>query len=78
MVVPKRHIDLMSDLNEKEKVELIDVLAAYEEKGFNIYARESKSIVKSIPHQHTHLLRTQGEPTKFFVYLRRPYLLIRY
>ena len=77
MVVPKRHVDSISQLNRDEKHELIEVLADYQGRGFNMYGREKGNVIKSVPHQHTHLLKCDSKTAKFYLYLRKPYLLIR-
>lgn len=77
MVVPKRHIESIRELNQSERKELIDVLADYQDQGYNMYGREHGNVIKSVPHQHTHLIKCDTKTAKFFLYLRKPYMFIR-
>lgn len=77
MVVPKKHIESLRDLTNKEKVDTIDLIAAYEAKGYNVYAREKDNATKSVPHQHTHLIKTENKRASIVFYLRKPYFLFR-
>lgn len=76
MIIPKRHIENLSDLPNSDKVEFVDLIAKYENKGYNIYARSPHSIVKTIPHQHTHLIKPVGRAKKFLLMMKKPYLTI--
>ncbi|MDB5169175.1 MAG: hypothetical protein JWO41_531 [Candidatus Saccharibacteria bacterium] len=77
MVVPSRHIESLHDLTEDERAEVMAIIADYQEQGYNIYAREKDNSSKSVPHQHTHLIKTNNKRANFFLFLRKPYLLIR-
>jgi diadenosine tetraphosphate (Ap4A) HIT family hydrolase len=77
MIVPLKHIESLGDLSTPAKVDTIDLIAAYEAKGYNVYAREKDNAVKSVPHQHTHLIKTENKRAKFMLYLRKPYFLFR-
>lgn len=77
MVIPKQHIESISELKQNARQELIDTLADYQDRGYNMYGRESGNIIKSVPHQHTHLIKCDSRMAKFFVFLRRPYMFIR-
>lgn len=73
MVTPKNHTDSLSAMKPAQKVEYVDLIEKYELKGYNIYARAPASIIKSIKHQHTHLIKTSGRPKGFLFFLRKPY-----
>lgn len=77
IIVPTRHVESLHEYTHTERSELIDVIAKYQEQGYNIYARADINTLKSIPHQHTHLLKTSNKQAVLFVYLRKPYLLFR-
>lgn len=77
MVVPKRHVESIHELKPAERLDLIDLLADFQSKGYNMYAREQGNVIKSVPHQHTHLIKCDSKTAKLFVYLRRPYMFIR-
>ncbi len=74
MVVPKKHTDRLSELVDGAKAEFIDVTAPYEAEGYNLYARAPSSIIKTVVHQHTHLIKAAGPRRKFLIHTRKPYL----
>lgn len=75
MIVPKEHIESIALLGADASREFMSVLADYEAKGYAFYGRPMKSVSKSVPHQHTHLLKLGSKRKKFFVFLQKPYLL---
>lgn len=77
MVIPKRHILSIAELNDKERSEWVSLVADYESHGYNIYLREKENTTKSVPHQHTHLIKTSNKKASFYVYSRRPYLAFK-
>ena len=77
MVIPKRHVHTLSELNDKESLSIMKLIAKYEEQGYNVYARGAHNTQRSVHHQHTHLIKTEARPGRFMFYLRRPYLLIK-
>lgn len=76
MIVPTKHSDNLSSTTSAEKVEYVDLVSKYEKRGYNIYARAPQSKIKSIPHQHTHLIKTKGDHKKMFFLIYKPYLRI--
>lgn len=75
LVIPKRHAVSMAELSQAERLDIINIIAFYEAKGYNVYARGAMSPSKSVPHQHTHLIKTADRPAKAIVYVQRPLLL---
>lgn len=73
LVVPKRHVEMLSELDDSELLAVSKLTAKYEKKGFNIYAREPKNTMKSVPHQHSHLLKISNKKAKFGLYSKKPY-----
>lgn len=73
MVTPKKHTDSLSAMKSAQKVEYVDLIEEYEHMGYNIYARAPTSVIKSIQHQHTHLIKTAGRPRGFVFLMRKPY-----
>lgn len=73
MIVPKWHTDTLSGLSAEAAQEYVRLLSAYENEGYNLYARAPGSLMKSVVHQHTHLIRTQPSKIKMMVYVPRPY-----
>lgn len=74
LITPMLHTDSLTELTDKQKVEYVNLIESYESKGYNIYARAPASLIKSVIHQHTHLIKTQGRPKRFVLLLRKPYI----
>lgn len=77
MIIPKRHVTNLQELTKAERSDIIDLMAKYETKGYDIFARSPISKSRSVPHQHTHLLKTDGKPGRALLFLRKPYILWR-
>lgn len=75
MIVPKRHVDSLAHLNESEAREYIKLVGQYEQAGYSSYSRHPSSTIKSVVHQHTHLIRTSGLSKNFIFLLRRPFFI---
>ncbi len=67
LVAPKQHTDTLKDLTPLESQEFVRIITDYEDQGYNIYARAPGSNMKSIVHQHTHLIKTAGKLKKSVV-----------
>jgi diadenosine tetraphosphate (Ap4A) HIT family hydrolase len=76
MIVPREHISSLSALDDNAKLEYVNILQKYEKRGYNVYARAPQSIMKSIVHQHTHLIKPDGPVKKFVLTLRKPLIRI--
>lgn len=76
MITPKKHTDSLAGMKTNEKIEYIDLIEKYEKQGYNIYSRAPSSAIKSIIHQHTHLIKTEGKSKRFVFLLRKPYIRI--
>lgn len=68
MIVPKRHIKSVREFSQPEKLEFLDLMIKYENDGYNVYTREKDSVMKSIIHQHTHLISAEKTALRF-IYL---------
>lgn len=75
MIVPKQHINSLSKLSADAAQDYLKLIGKYEKKSYSQYSRAPSSVVKSIPHQHTHLIKPQGGPKKFVFQLRRPFYI---
>ena len=75
MVVPRRHVEGIYQLNKTERAELMDVIAEYEEQGYSVYARAPENKQKSVAHQHTYLIKTHGKPKNMLFTSVKPYIL---
>ena len=78
MIVPKQHTDTLSSLSQAAATEYISLVGKYEAAGYNLYARAPSSTVKSVVHQHTHLLRLDGKQRCFIALLRKPYFRLSF
>ncbi len=78
LVIPRRHAKTLAELSKAERQAVIDVCAEYEAKGYGIYARGNGSVLRSVTHQHTHLIKTTNKMPRLTIYLRRPYWLIKW
>ena len=72
MVLPKRHIDNIASFSAAEGTEFLKLISRYEKQGYNIYARAPASVIKSVAHQHTHLIKTKGAAKKLIFLIRLP------
>jgi diadenosine tetraphosphate (Ap4A) HIT family hydrolase len=72
MVVPIRHIESVSKFTKEEAARYHEITAKYESKGYDAYARGLSSTMKSVLHQHTHLIKTDGKKIKGLVYVEEP------
>lgn len=76
MIIPKRHVSSLRELTAEERSDIMELYGEYEAQDFNIYARPSASVQRTIPlHQHTHLIKTGSDQARGALYLAKPYLL---
>lgn len=74
MILPKRHITTKSDFTDEEKAEFMDIITDYEGKGYNLYSRGHNSHMKSVLHQHSHLIKLQDNSrVNYFFFNQNPY-----
>lgn len=60
LIVPKQHTDSLKDLSFEASKEYVELISGYEHDGYNIYARTPGSKMKSVKHQHTHLIKIKS------------------
>ena len=75
MIVPIKHTVSFAEMSNEEKIEYLSFVEDYEKLGYDIYARAPQSIVKSVLHQHTHLIKPSGKGKNIAILIRKPYLL---
>jgi ATP adenylyltransferase len=75
MIVPRKHTESLYALSDAALAEYGKLLGRYEADGFSIYARAQTVITKSVPHQHTHLIRLNDKQKRFILYSKKPYVL---
>ncbi len=56
MILPKRHVEILSELSSEEATGFLSIVSDYEVRGYSIYARAPQDMMRSVKHQHTHLL----------------------
>lgn len=77
MIVPKRHVESLAGLSNKEMSSYLEQVVQFEAAGYSVYARASDNTTRSINHQHTHLIKIDNNPVKMLAYSKKPYLLWR-
>lgn len=75
MIIPRRHRKSFSAFSSNEKLDYMNVLAKYEDAGFNSYTRTMSSKTRSIEHLHTHLLKTPNSRPRFMLFIQKPYFM---
>jgi len=75
MVVPKRHVDGIGHFGGAESKEFLKIISQYESDGYSIYARAAQNIAKSIPHQHTHLIKLGNKKARALLFVHKPHVL---
>ena len=78
LVIPKRHVTSLAELSQAERLSIMELCAQYENKGYNVYARGNGFIKRSLEHQHTHLIKATNKLPNLAVFLRKPYILIKF
>jgi diadenosine tetraphosphate (Ap4A) HIT family hydrolase len=76
MVIPKRHVPHLGELEDAELLDVMRLIAKYEAAGYNVYARGISSPRRSVGHQHTHLIKIDQKMPRVSVYMRRPYIMV--
>jgi ATP adenylyltransferase len=78
LLIPKRHVLSLDELTLEEKSQAIHLMSQYESKDYSVYWRSQNNQTRTVPHQHTHLIKLQKKNTRFLLYVRRPYLLWKF
>lgn len=76
MVIPKAHHESFGAFNDQEKIDAMTIIADYEARGYNVYARGVDSPSRSVKHQHTHLIKLVDKSSNLIIYARKPYVLV--
>ncbi len=74
LLVPKRHTDTLAAVSPLGAQEFVRLISGYEAAGYNIYARAPGSDMKTIIHQHTHLIKLQSHKIRGLIYLHKPHI----
>lgn len=78
MITPVVHTESLSTLGDEAAIEFVKLVSSYEKQGYDVYARSPMSTLKSVPHQHTHLIKTGGKKHKGVLHLQKPYISITF
>jgi diadenosine tetraphosphate (Ap4A) HIT family hydrolase len=78
MVIPKRHAESIGEFSPEEMVDQMTIVAEYEKRGYDVYARGVGSVARSVKHQHTHLIKCDNvhKHPRFLLFINKPYTLI--
>lgn len=74
MIVPKEHVGSLSGLGAETAQEFLNLVAVYEKEGYNVYARAPQSKMRTILHQHTHLIKITDKKRNFIFFIQRPHI----
>lgn len=77
LLVPKKHIELLNELTDKQRLKMMDIASDYEARGYNIYARGIGSPRRSVEHQHTHLIKINERRARALLFSEKPYWLLK-
>lgn len=75
MVVPKRHAESIGEFTASEAKEYLSLIAHFESSSYSLYSRAKENAAKSVPHQHTHLIKLNNKRKKLVVFIHRPHWL---
>lgn len=77
LVIPKRHVETLAELNDKESIAVLEQAAKYELLGYSIYARGVGFVKRSVKHQHTHLIKVTNKKPRLALFVQSPYFLFK-
>jgi diadenosine tetraphosphate (Ap4A) HIT family hydrolase len=77
LVIPRRHTKALSELDQAERLAIIEACAQYEAKSYSLYARGTGVAGRSVDHQHTHLIKVVDRPPRVAFFWRKPYFLFK-
>ena len=75
LIIPKQHTVKLGSLKGVAAIEFLRLVDTYEELGYNLFARAPISQMKSVVHQHTHLIQPNNKHTNFILYFRKPFYI---
>lgn len=76
LIMPKAHVETLAKLSAKAQNEFVKLIIDYEANGYDIFARTAENKMKSVVHQHTHLIKTGGKRRHILFFTRKPYFRI--
>lgn len=78
MITPIKHTDNLATLSDTAKLEFVKLLADYESQGYSFYGRTPSSQIKSIYHQHTHLIKIGPKQKRLIITSQKPFFRISF
>jgi len=78
MILPKRHVERLSEFTEAEQLEYAKLVAEYLDNDYSIYARANNSPRRTVHHQHTHLIKIGPKDARVSFFMSKPYLFIKF
>lgn len=78
LLTPRAHIMSTAEFSPEMMQDYSQHLAKYESSGYNIYTRGQNSAAKSMPHHHTHLIKTDNRPPRMLFFLRKPRIWVKF
>jgi diadenosine tetraphosphate (Ap4A) HIT family hydrolase len=76
MLVPKIHVVGINELDPELLKEYAELIADFEAKGYSLYSRAPVNALKSVSHQHTHLIKFDNKLKKVHIHVRKPHVMI--
>jgi diadenosine tetraphosphate (Ap4A) HIT family hydrolase len=77
LLIPKRHVEILKELDDKERLAVMNQAADYESRGYSVYARGTGFIKRSVKHQHTHLIKVSNKKPRLALFIQSQYMLIK-
>jgi ATP adenylyltransferase len=74
LLIPIQHTDTLADITAEAAQQYVQIISDYESQGYNVYARAPHSTIKTVPHQHTHLMKLSDRDIRGLVHLKKPYI----
>lgn len=59
LIVPKKHVINVSDLTKNQRNSLMKIINKYDKLDYSFMERCANNKEKSMPHQHTHLIKVR-------------------
>lgn len=78
LLVPKRHLSNMADLTSAERTDFMSIVCEFESEGYSNYTRSQHSVSRSLPHIHTHLIKTGTKIPRVSIAIKKPYFIITF
>lgn len=75
LVASKGHLRGLEEISAKLLKEYITILKNYSGEGFDMFTRSTESVIKTVEHFHTHLIKTYGKKLEEVNFTADPYEL---